>query len=1111
MYKILAVVLGVTVLPLALGRMGFGYGSASRGGAGTHFAGLTTDDSIVRFDVNALSLILIIGILAAIYNRVKRSRFVTLLATSLVLSGMIDSIQIVPVYEFEFPGQYFHTTAYWTTALSRTGAALMLAVGVVAIRLDRWRDLRKSLLILLGSGGFVVSAYWYAMAHVAEGHPWTTGNLHQFTLFLYLGVAYLLRPEIRHHRLRFFAQGVLAAMIPLAVGQVWLTTSAHTILDEGYHISVLLRWFAGLLPAAGLGIDFLNTYYARGVSGEKRFLRTVIDTIPHFIFARDKDGRFTLVNQAVADFYGLNVQQVEGRHLYDIHADFEQCQTWLQEDLQTLERNDLWAMPETSTLGVDGQPIWIYAIKKPLPTLNGDPRQVLGVSIDITEQKRAEQALASRLKLEQTTAGIQQAFVHCTVEDFSEVIEEVLGKVGEFTEATRCFLYQFTGEDQSARLVYSKTLAGDKGVHPPTVVLNQDLDWAVRWFELNIPVTIDRFGELPEDAVGFQRVWNYDEQDSFLAVPVFHHERLYGFLGVDSGDRSRWRQEDTNLLRTVADLFITVYEKQEIERSLVEAMEAAQASNKAKSEFLANMSHEIRTPMNCVIGISDLLLEMDPTPRQQQYLDMIHQSGDALLDLINNILDLSKIEAGQLGLELVETDLSVLVEDIVGLIAFNAQTRGLETVYRLAPGAPARVLCDPGRLRQVLVNLLNNAAKFTREGHIYLNIEPVGYQDNQVQLRFQITDTGIGIDRDQVAHIFDKFTQADASTTRRFGGTGLGLAISQLLVGLMDGEISATSELDRGSTFSFTIPVHPVDGLPSELPSTPATPQQVMVVTEHTLVGEVLAETIRHQGHHSTVAQSCDAAGNLLGDDRDGTRPWTLMLLDRDVCGEDMSRIRGRLDEMAEDLRPAVVLLANLAESHSDQELLNSGFAGTLAKPVRPQQLADVLAGEMNLSAEQPAPAADAPRESPRLMNEPATDLDDDWITVSDGPLILLAEDNPFNQKVAVGMLGLLGCRVEVADNGAEALAKVQEMDYDLVFMDCQMPEMDGYEATRQIRLLDSERAKTTVVAMTANALSGDREACFAAGMDDFLSKPINKAMLREMLAKWNLVESATP
>ncbi len=1105
---LLLIVAAVTAMPLVLSRLGMAFGAAAAHGAGAHFAAVPMGGVMVSFDINALSILVFTVVVTFFTVRVTANRTVPLLAATLALAGLADAVQVVPRLGPDTSFTVLQSSILSVALLGRLGAGLVLAGGAAVTRASGRLGRRTSLILLLGGGVPVVAGTWLAMVSLTGSKAALPPGLGNLNLALALAAAVLLMPRAVSGSTGFLGRGLVAGLIPLAAGQSALAWDVTSVYDNGYQIAVLLTWFAWLLPAGGLGIDFLNAYHARGMSAEKRFLRAVVDAIPHFVFARDLEGRFTLVNRAVARYYGLRVDQVEGHLLADVYECPDQVAAWMDEDREAMRRGEEWTYPEEITR-VDGQSVCLQSIKKPLaPDLPGG-QQVLGVSIDVTDRLKAERALAHRLRMERAAGAVLKTFVQCTDEDLDECMSRVLAELGAFCEAARCAVVRFGRDGRPAQRLYSWIDPAKAPVcHPPAALDGAALIWTSRWFAMNTPVVAESLADLPDDAATFRTAWGLRAEGAFLAVPITHRGHAFGFLAVDASQPRPWQRDEITMLRNVGDLFITVWDKLETERSLKETMVQAQASSRAKSEFLANMSHEIRTPMNCVIGIADLLSEMDPTPRQRQYLDMIRQSGGALLAVINDILDLSKIEAGRFELDPQDTDLRALVEEVVSLIAFSAQSRGLEVVCRQAPGVPERGRVDGTRLRQVLTNLLNNAAKFTNAGHIYLNVEPVGEHDGDVMLRCAVTDTGIGIPPAQMRRIFDKFTQAEAGTTRRFGGTGLGLAICQRLVDLMGGEITAESDPGRGSTFGFTIPVQGAVATPSAVPDDEAC--NVLIVTGHELSGEVLVEQVRQLGHWGTmVLGAADALAMLAGSPSRGCGRWSTVLLDQNLPERELVALLDHGTARSGDDGPRYVLMTNLAGRPDHLVDLADRADGELTKPVRPAHLAAVLQGREPLAAPASTPApvpAVATADFPAALV--AADDDPDPGAPADSPRILLAEDNPFNQKVAVGMLKMLGCRVEVAANGAEALDLLQREDFDLVCMDCQMPEMDGYEATRRIRELSGGKCDVPVVAMTANALSGDRRACFAAGMDDFLSKPINKATLAAMLAKFGLIET---
>ncbi len=1079
-------VIVVTFTPLVLAQLGVGFGSAAEEGAGAHFAGWNTRDAMIRFDVNALSMVFFVLALTALYRRFAPDRTVCVLGLSLAMAGLAGSVQIVPAIA-DVAGTPGHQVAtLWTTDLSRLCTAVLLAIGSGAVlvcgragRICTVSTVALSLPLMAGTWFAMVTLDPALLARVSGIGAWVTPGLYLLTFGMLIPVA-------RRHHTPQLVRGLGIGFVPLLAGQLTLNLGTQTVLDDGFHIAVLLKWFGLLLPAGGLMVDFVKAYQDNALAGEKRFLRAVVDAIPHFVFSRDTEGRYTLVNQAVARFFGRPVEEIEGALLSEVHEDTDQCYAWLDEDRETLRRGGEWSFPEEITPADAGDPITVHSIKKPLLADDEGTSQVLGVSIDVTDRLRAEVALAERLELERASAAILTTFVQCTNDDLEARMDEVLAQVASLTDATRCYIISFGEGDEPARCLYQWTSeAVADHLRPPASVPQSDLDWMRRWFSMSAPIALGNVDELPPGAATFRRGWRFAPVDAFLAVPVSHRGQTFGFIGVDAGEKRTWRHEDISILRNVGDLFITVWDKLRTELSLVDAVDEARASNRAKSEFLANMSHEIRTPLNCITGIADLLSDLEPTPQQEQYLDMIRQSGASLLTILNDVLDISKIEAGRLSLDPQPTGVRSVIEEVVSLIAFTAQAQGLEVICRLAPGVPVRGVLDAGRLRQVLTNLLNNAVKFTRDGHVYLDVEPVAEDEGAVTLKFRVSDTGIGISSEQLASIFEKFTQVETGSTRSFGGTGLGLAISQHLVQLMGGEISVTSELGEGSVFSFAVPV-----LEAEVPPLPAQDEgaeNLLIVAASELAGEVLSEQARQLGYRATLATWCpDALSKLSAKPAVGEAHWSAVLLDQALAEEDMHVIIDYCNALAPWRRPRVVVMTDLATRPWDVGVSPDCF---LAKPVRLAHLSEALDSDISLGFLQ--------EENAEVPEAPAA-----------GARILLAEDNPFNQRVAVGMLEMLGCEVEVAANGVEAVARASEEEFDLVFMDCQMPEMDGYEATRTIRGLEGGRGRVPIVAMTANVLSGDREACYAAGMDDFLSKPITKGTLTDMLVRVGLVKT---
>ncbi|MEG5023884.1 PAS domain S-box protein [Microcoleus sp. AT8-B5] len=892
----------------------------------------------------------------------------------------------------------------------------------------------------------------------------------------------------------------------------------------------------------------------KGEEERQKFV-SLIENSSDFISMATLKGKTLFVNEAGRKLVGVeNLSAVLYTEIWDYIGPYFQ-QKFSQEILPTIISQGQWQGEGQMQHLATGQPIDVvmnaFLVKHPQTT---EPLCFAAVIRDVTERKQAERMLREQAEQERLVSAIAQRVRQSL--NLTQTLSTAVQEVRQLLATDRTIIYRFDSEETAVVVVESvgddwmpllgrkvqRTSFGENFVwlySPGTIQAMADIYTAnlsdehrdlLASLQVRANVVVPIF--IGDESQGLAAEYSPETRSELPGRSLeTSQNRLWGLLIAHQCSAPRvWTDSEMDLLgRLSVQLAIAIQQSTLFEQAQ-QAREAALEASRMKSLFLANMSHEIRTPMNGVMGMTDLLLKTNLTPEQLDFVQTLKLSGQNLLSIINDILDLSKLEAGEMRLEILEFNLSICMNEVLDLLATPAQEKGIEVVALIDSDVPVQIKGDAARLRQILTNLINNAIKFTEAGEVVIevanasnpellaatdnqrileNIEPLKIENSDSMLvLFKVTDTGIGIAPEDKKKLFQSFTQVDASTTRKYGGTGLGLAISKQLVELMGGQIGVESTPGKGSTFWFTVPTVTENltavGTACEVNfETVLAGRKMLVASDKPTVRKVLVRMAVLWGMEVEEVENGWMTIASLYKAVSVNSPYDIVLVDiqlPEMVAGSLERLRISEPAMQQTHWVVLTSMTQLAEA---KRLVDSGFSGYLTKPVKAHRLFDCLANAI-------APMTLIDESQANSTSNRASAIDSRELA---SLKILLVEDTPINQKVGLNQLRVLGCTADVANNGAEALSMVAQKKYDIVLMDCQMPVLDGYEATLELRRREAADAagkmephqKTVVIAMTANALKGDREKCLAAGMDDYISKPIAIEKLKSVLANWSV------
>ena len=774
---------------------------------------------------------------------------------------------------------------------------------------------------------------------------------------------------------------------------------------------------------------------------ERDLLRSLLDSIPDHVYFKDQSSRFIVCSKELSDRLGLSSpDDAVGKTDFDFFST-EHAQPAFEDEQRIIKTGKPVIGKIEKEILKDGSENWVLTSKMPFRSGSGSIIGTFGVSKDVTS------LVQTRQELEQAQKKYRDIFEQA-VEGIFQTSPD-----GRFIEA-------------------NPALARIYGYESAQELLNQVTDIGKQLYvdqrrRRHFQQLMDRHGEVHE-----------------FESEIFRNDGTKIWIA----ETGRIVKDENGKISYYEGIVEDISERKRAESALQIARDVALESTRLKSIFLANMSHEIRTPMNGIIGMAGLLRRTALDEEQSHFAQTIEDSGLTLLRLINDILDFSKMESGKMTLEKAEFNPTTVVEGVAELLNENAHRKGIELILWVDPNIPSTVIGDATRLRQVLNNLVGNAIKFTPDGEVQIRVKPIRTQGHRCRLKFEVQDTGIGIPQDAKRHIFKAFTQADESTTRKFGGTGLGLAISKQLIELMGGKLQVESEANKGSNFWFNLPFERCTSAPAtqHAPNKHFEGSRILIVDGNRTFGDILQKTLRPEGFDCTIVNSSSRARQMVEETQMNGKTFDYLIVDLNVSGNRGLKLCSIIRGLPGGRIIKKILMSPVGKKTPSRRLAECDISCVITKPVKRAQLLNGLErarlGEragtnsnLGIQASEPAPRA---------------------IKSGNGTKILVVEDNLVNQSVAIHVLKQLGYEGVAANNGLEAIAMLNQSHFPLIFMDCQMPELDGYETTKKIREMESAlknegRARIRIIAMTANAMEGDRQRCLTAGMDDYISKPI--------------------